>query len=87
MADTVMNKVADEAATEGELAEQPPGNLSGKAREDALEKTGTVAARHGRINWWLWAVYVIMLVWAGYYAIEYWSLPGHNELGPGLGDY
>ena len=67
--------------------ERPPGNLSGNAHEDQLEETGTVSARHGKINWWLWAVYVIMLVWAVYYAIEYWALPGYDELGPGLGDY
>ena len=66
---------------------EPPGNLSGNSHEDQLEQAGTVASRHGRINWWLWAVYIIMLAWAVYYAIEYWSLPGYNELGPGLGDY
>ena len=79
--------MAEQINTKNELHDLAPGNLSGNAHEDALEKTGTVAARHGRINWWLWAVYIIMLVWAGYYAIEYWSLPGSNHLGPGLGDY
>jgi len=78
------DKISD---TPEELGEEIPGNLSGNPHEDALEETGTVAARHGRINWWLWGVYVIMLVWAAYYAIEYWALPGYNELGPGLGDY
>jgi len=79
-----MNEQID---TRDEWAEKAPGNLSGNPHEDALEKTGTVAARHGKINGWLWVVHVIMLVWAAYYAIEYWALPGHNELGPGLGDY
>jgi hypothetical protein len=79
--------MSDKINTQDELIEQTPGNLSGDAREDEVEKTGTVSSRHGRINWWLWAVYVIMLVWAVYYALEYWSLPGYNDLGPGLGDY
>ena len=79
--------MSDNVNTRDELVEQTPGNLSGDSHEDELEKTGTVAARHGRINWWLWAVYLIMLVWAVYYAIEFWALPGYNELGPGLGDY
>lgn len=70
-----------------EGVDETPGNLSGNGHEDALERTGTVAARHGRINWWLWAVYLIMLGWALYYGFEYWQLPGHNSLGPGLGDY
>ncbi len=67
--------------------EEAPGNLSGNEHEDKLERTGTVNARHGRLPAWLNVVYVIMLVWAAYYAIEYWALPGYNELGPGLGDY
>jgi len=77
------DKIDNQAETSGTA----PGNLSGNAHEDALEECGTVSARHGRINWWLWAVYIIMLVWAVYYAVEYWALPGYNELGPGLGDY
>ena len=36
-------------------------------------------ARHGRINTWLGAVYLIMLIWALYYGITYWG-----GLGPGL---
>ena len=75
------------ATTQAKADAEIPGNLSGNPHEDELERTGTVSARHGRINGWLWIVYIIMLVWAVYYAIEYWSLPGYNELGPGLGDY
>jgi hypothetical protein len=36
-------------------------------------------ARHGRVNTWLCIVYLIMFVWALYYAITYWG-----GLGPGL---
>ena len=38
-----------------------------------------VQARHGRVNTWLCIVYLIMFVWALYYAITYWG-----GLGPGL---
>lgn len=79
--------MSEKIDTRDELIEEAPGNLSGDSHEDSLEKTGNVSARHGRINWWLWAVYAIMLGWAVYYAFEYWSLPGYDELGPGLGDY
>ena len=79
-----MNEIIDNS---DEVHQEPPGNLSGNAHEDELERTGPVAGRHGRINWWLWAVYLIMLSWGVYYALEFWSLPGYNELGPGLGDY
>lgn len=79
--------MTEKQSIENEWVGEEPGNLSGNPHEDALEKTGTVAARHGPINGWLWVVYVIILVWSVYYAFEFWSLPGFDELGPGLGDY
>lgn len=42
---------------------------------------GYIKARHGRINWWLAAVYIILFIWAIYYGYTYWG-----GLGPGL-DY
>lgn len=36
-------------------------------------------ARHGRINYWLLLVYLVMFVWALYYGYTYWG-----GLGPGL---
>jgi hypothetical protein len=40
---------------------------------------GEVQSRHGRINGWLLAVYLVMFLWALYYGWEYWG-----GLGPGL---
>jgi hypothetical protein len=40
---------------------------------------GHIEARHGRINGWLLAVYLVMFVWALYYGYAYWG-----GLGPGL---
>lgn len=40
---------------------------------------GHIQARHGRINYWLLAVYVVMFLWALYYGYTYWG-----GLGPGL---
>ena len=40
---------------------------------------GYIQAHHGGIPPWLLAVYVILLVWALYYAYVYWG-----SLGPGL---
>lgn len=40
---------------------------------------GYIQAHHGGIPAWLLAVYVILLVWALYYAYVYWG-----SLGPGL---
>jgi hypothetical protein len=40
---------------------------------------GYIQAHHGGIPAWLMAVYVILLVWALYYAYVYWG-----SLGPGL---
>lgn len=42
---------------------------------------GHIKARHGRVNGWLLAVYLILFVWALYYGYVYWG-----GLGPGL-DY
>ena len=40
---------------------------------------GYIQAHHGGIPAWLLAVYVILLLWALYYAYVYWG-----SLGPGL---
>jgi hypothetical protein len=40
---------------------------------------GHIKARHGRVNAWLLVVYLVMFVWALYYAFEFWG-----GLGPGL---
>lgn len=42
---------------------------------------GHIEARHGRVDGWLTAVYVVLFVWAIYYGYTYWG-----GLGPGL-DY
>jgi hypothetical protein len=42
---------------------------------------GEVRARHGRIDGWLLCVYLVLFVWAIWYAFAYWG-----GLGPGL-DY
>lgn len=42
---------------------------------------GHVEARHGRVNLWLAAVYVILFIWSIYYGFTHWG-----GLGPGL-DY
>lgn len=42
---------------------------------------GDITERTGRVNRWLWPVYIILFVWAFYYLIVYWG-----GLGPGL-DY
>ena len=42
---------------------------------------GHIRARHGRVDGWLVAVYVILFVWSIYYGFAYWG-----GLGPGL-DY
>lgn len=40
---------------------------------------GNIKAYHGRINWWLAGVYLVLFVWAIYYGYTYWG-----GLGPGL---
>lgn len=40
-----------------------------------------ISSCHGRIHWWLGAVYLILFLWALYYGVTYWG-----GLGPGL-DY
>jgi hypothetical protein len=42
---------------------------------------GEVSTRRGRVNRWLLAVYLVLVVWGVYYLITYWG-----GLGPGLGD-
>ena len=50
---------------------------------DELESYGGghIKARHGKVNAWLMAVYLVLTVWALYYGYRYWG-----GLGPGL-DY
>lgn len=36
---------------------------------------GEIQSRHGVVNRWLIAVYVILTAWAVYYLIAYWSGP------------
>lgn len=45
------------------------------------EKYGSdrLESRHGRVNYWLLVVYLVMFVWALYYGYTYWG-----GLGPGL---
>jgi len=53
-----------------------------KAHHEEVESYGGhIQARHGRVNAWLLAVYLVLLVWALYYGYRYWG-----GLGPGL-DY
>lgn len=44
-----------------------------------VETSGDVGSRHGRINAWLLAVYLVMFLWALYYGWVFWG-----GLGPGL---
>lgn len=58
-------------------------DLAGQA-PDRPEQTddyggGHIQARHGRVNGWLLAVYLVLFVWAIYYGFTYWG-----GLGPGL---
>jgi hypothetical protein len=50
-------------------------------REDDLHEYagGYIQSHHGGIPGWLLAVYVVLFVWALYYAYVYWG-----SLGPGL---
>ncbi len=75
--------MSDSSPSQDDAAVSEPGNLSGVAHEDALERYGDdqISARHGHINGWLLVVYAIMFAWALYYAFNYWG-----GLGPGL-DY
>jgi hypothetical protein len=40
---------------------------------------GHIQVRHGRVNFWLLLVYLVMFLWALYYGYTYWG-----GLGPGL---
>ena len=40
---------------------------------------GEIASYTGRVNLWLIVVYVLLVLWAGYYLFVYWG-----GLGPGL---
>jgi len=58
-------------------------NPKPEASHEELESYGGghIKARHGRVNAWLLAVYLVLLVWSLYYGYRYWG-----GLGPGL-DY
>ena len=60
-------------------AEGTPGRDVPYHRQTQDYGDGHIQARHGRINGWLLAVYLVMLVWALYYGYTYWG-----GLGPGL---
>ena len=49
--------------------------------EELQDYGGHIKARHGKINGWLLIVYIVLFIWALYYAYIYWG-----GLGPGL-DY
>jgi hypothetical protein len=51
-----------------------------KAHEIEEFGGGAIRSRHGRVNWWLLAVYLVLIVWAIYYGFTYWG-----GLGPGQG--
>lgn len=57
----------------GAPAETPP------SRQTEDYGGGHIQARHGRVNGWLLAVYVVLFVWAMYYGFTHWG-----GLGPGL---
>jgi len=66
--------MSDKADSTGGAAHDTP-------HDQQVEEYGgdRLQARHGRVNTWLCIVYLIMFVWALYYAITYWG-----GLGPGL---
>jgi hypothetical protein len=53
----------------------------GRPEDELEEYGGHIQARHGTIPAWLLAVYLVLFVWALYYAYVFWG-----GLGPGL-DY
>ena len=62
-------------------ARQGSGEAAAPPREHDMHEyaDGYIQAHHGSIPLWLLAVYVILLLWALYYAYVYWG-----SLGPGL---
>ena len=73
-----MIQKTDPKASSGQAANEQPTSSHEQVEEYGA---GHIKARHGRINAWLLAVYVVLFVWALYYAYTYWG-----GLGPGL-DY
>ena len=67
---------ADETAARDGHGDEGQAHREGDLHEYA---DGYIQAHHGRIPAWLLAVYLILLVWALYYAWVYWG-----SLGPGL---
>jgi hypothetical protein len=57
----------------------PPGPAAARHPQTEDYGGGHIQARHGRVNGWLLAVYLVMFVWAIYYGFTYWG-----GLGPGL---
>jgi hypothetical protein len=59
------------------------GSEKEKKEHEELEEFlgGEITSRHGKVNWFLAAVYLVLFVWALYYLVAYWG-----GLGPGL-DY
>lgn len=64
------------------MSDESPKETKGAGNEKLHEYAGgDITERPGKINRWLWPVYLILFVWALYYGIVYWG-----GLGPGL-DY
>lgn len=57
----------------------PPEQEHANHRQTEGYGGGHIQSRHGRVNGWLLAVYLILFVWAIYYGFTYWG-----GLGPGL---
>lgn len=64
-------------------SQKPDHEAGGEDSHEELESYGGghIKARHGKVNAWLLAVYLVLTVWALYYGYRYWG-----GLGPGL-DY
>lgn len=66
-----------------ETEKSPAGDEQDLPHHEQTESYGGghIRARHGRVDGWLAAVYLILFVWSIYYGFVYWG-----GLGPGL-DY
>lgn len=61
-----------------ERTQAPPGEVP-HHRQTEQYGGDRIESRHGRIDLWLLVVYLVLFVWALYYAYTYWG-----GLGPGL---
>lgn len=83
---TTQKTTAQESRVEPPVGPPPTGAATpahgvDEAHEDELEGYGGghIQARHGRVDTWLFVVYVVLLAWALYYGFMFWG-----GLGPGL---